>query len=266
MAIPIFQVDSFTDIPFKGNPAGVCLLSENMEDTWMQNVAAEMNLAETAFLLKQKDGWDLRWFTPAAEVELCGHATLAAAHILWELEILPDYADARFHTLSGLLTATRKAGMIQLDFPATPAAPAAPLEELGDALGIDPVYTGKNRFDYLVEASGADEVRNCRPDMRLLAEAIPARGVMITAASDRPEYDFISRFFAPSIGIDEDPVTGSAHCCLGPYWSAKLGKTALTGYQASARGGAVAVRIEGERVLLRGRAVTVIRGELSEEV
>jgi PhzF family phenazine biosynthesis protein len=265
MRAPIFQVDAFTDRPFAGNPAGVCILPEERDDAWLAAVAAEMNLSETAFLRRENAAWRLRWFSPTAEVALCGHATLASAHALWEA----GYADARerlvFHTKSGELSARRLDGAIELDFPAEPAdvlpAPAGLLEALGIAAAR---FTGRNRFDWLVEAGGAAAVRGLAPNLPALALAGGgARGVIVTAASDSPEYDFVSRFFAPAIGIDEDPVTGSAHCCLGPYWGAKLGKTSLVGFQASRRGGVVRVRVEGPRVALGGAAVTILRGELA---
>jgi predicted PhzF superfamily epimerase YddE/YHI9 len=261
MALTIFQVDAFTNRPFTGNPAGVCLLSGERDAGWMQNVASEMNLAETAFLLEQRDGFNLRWFTPATEVELCGHATLASAHILWETGCLGPDAPARFYTLSGLLSARRLGDWIELDFPAEPAAPATPSDDLLRALGVEPGYVGENRFDYLVQVPLEQTVRTMKPDLAVLRE-VTHRGVMVTSLSESPEYDFVSRFFAPAVGIDEDPVTGSAHCCLGPFWGERLAKTELVGYQASARGGIVRVRLGGDRVYLGGQAVTVLRGEL----
>ncbi len=227
----------------------------------MQNVAREMNLSETAFLLKRDDGgYDLRWFTPVYEVDLCGHATLASAHLLWETGALEKNETARFHTLSGLLTATLDGDWIGLDFPSEPANETAPPPGLIEALGIKPLFTGQNRMDYLLEADSAKTLRTMTPDFSLLAKC-KTRGVIVTSRSDSVEYDFISRFFAPSAGIDEDPVTGSAHCCLGPYWSERLGKTELTAYQASARGGVVKVRFNGPRTILSGQAVTVLRAE-----
>lgn len=265
MGIPIFQVDAFTEKPFRGNPAGVCILnrasSEAGDEGWMQNVAAELNLSETAFLYKTEDGYNLRWFTPVLEVDLCGHATLASAHILFTEGYLEAGKQARFHTKSGLLKAKLDGNWTRLDFPAEPASPADAPPELVRSLGVDPEYVGKNRFAYLVEVDSEDTVRGIRPDFALLA-MIPGLGVMVTAKSDSSEYDFCSRFFAPGAGIDEDPVTGSAHCCLGPYWGAKLDKTEMVGYQASARGGMIKVKLAGDRVFLGGRAVTVLRGEL----
>jgi PhzF family phenazine biosynthesis protein len=265
MRAPIFQVDAFTDRPFAGNPAGVCILPEERDDAWLAAVAAEMNLSETAFLRRENAAWRLRWFSPTVEVALCGHATLASAHALWEA----GYADSRerlvFHTKSGELSARRQDGAIELDFPAEPAdarpAPPGLLKALGLAAAR---FTGRNRFDWLVEAGDASAVRGLAPDLPELSRAGgDARGVIVTAASDQPEFDFVSRFFAPATGIDEDPVTGSAHCCLGPYWGAKLGKKALVGFQASRRGGVVRVRDEGPRVALGGTAVTILRGELA---
>jgi PhzF family phenazine biosynthesis protein len=261
MTLAIYQVDAFTDQPFSGNPAGVCLLPEACDPDWMQKVAREMNLSETAFLLKQADGYDLRWFTPTTEVDLCGHATLACAHILWEVGHLEPDQQARFHTKSGLLAARQRGDWIELDFPAEPAEPASPPEELFRSLGIAPGFVGQNRFDYLVEVRLEQTVRSMKPDLRLLRR-VSNRGVIVTSLSTSPKYDFVSRFFAPAVGIDEDPVTGSAHCCLGPFWGRRLGKRELVGYQASARGGTVRVRLGGDRVFLGGQAVTVLRGEL----
>jgi PhzF family phenazine biosynthesis protein len=261
MSRPIFKVDSFTDKPFAGNPAGVCLLDAPRPDPWMQSVAAEMNVAETAFLAPRKDGFGLRWFTPTAEVDLCGHATLASAHILWEEGIVAPDAEARFHTRSGLLTARRARTAIALNFPAEPVAAAEPPPGLASALGIPFTFCGKNRMDYLIEVADESVVRSLVPGPGALA-SMPARGVIVTARASMPKADFVSRFFAPAVAVDEDPVTGSAHCALAPYWGAKLGKTAMTGYQASPRGGWVGVRWNGDRVDLEGRAVTVLRGTL----
>ena len=261
----IYQVDAFTERPFAGNPAGVCILPDPRADAWMQAVAAEMNLSETAFLVRRPDGaFNLRWFTPAVEVALCGHATLAGAHVLWETGALQPDEPARFHTRSGLLTAARRNGWLELDFPATPAPPAEPPSGLGAALGVVPRYVGINVFDYLVEVESEAIVRSLRPDFTALGR-LPVRGVIVTAAAASPEFDFVSRFFAPAVGVNEDPVTGSAHCCLAPFWAGRLGKTAMIAYQASARGGVVRVRLASpgaDRVLLGGQAVTVLVGEL----
>ena len=261
MSQSIIQVDSFASEPFRGNPAAVCLLKRAADESWMQNVALEMNLSETAFLYREGEGYHLRWFTPKCEVEMCGHATLASAHVLYEDGHLPPDATARFYTLSGELRARKVGALIELDFPATPAEEVEPPAGLLEALGAEARFVGMTRFDALVEVGSEQIVREMRPDFGRLA-AIDVRGVAITAPSDSAEYDFVSRFFAPAAGIDEDPVTGSAHCALGPYWQARLGKNELTAFQASARGGEVHVRVEGDRVFLAGRVVTVIRGEL----
>jgi len=257
----ITQVDAFTDTPFGGNPAAVCLLAEPADARWMQQVAREMNLAETAFLHKQEDGFHLRWFTPAVEVDLCGHATLASAHVLWEEGHLRPGEHARFSTRSGRLSATRQGAWIELDFPATPATPADAPAELAQALGVEFAYVGKNQFDYLVEVDSEERLRALKPDMNLL-ERVPVRGVIVTSRSASPEYDFVSRFFAPRAGINEDPATGSSHCTLAPFWVQRLGKSEMAAYQASPRGGVLRVRMNGERVCIGGQAVTVLRGEL----
>jgi len=261
MGVKIFQVDAFTDKPFTGNPAAVCLLAGPRDPSWMQNVAKEMNLSETAFLYRQEDGFNLRWFTPAVEVDLCGHATLASAHILWEIGLLTPQEPARFHTRSGLLTAERQGKEIELNFPATPDEPASVPPGLSEALGVVPKYIGKSRHDYLVEVESEQAVRKVRPDFAKLRE-VPARGIMVTSAANSGSYDFVSRFFAPRVGVDEDPVTGSAHCCLGPFWHRRLGRNEFMAYQASKRGGIMRVRVAGERVNLAGQAITVLRGEL----
>jgi len=258
----IYQVDAFADRPFTGNPAGVCLLARPEPDAWMQSVAAEMNVAETAFLVRREDGsFDLRWFTPAVEVDLCGHATLGAAHLLWEIGAVPAGERARFHTRSGLLTAWRDTDTIRMDFPAEPPVESAAPARLADALGVPLRFAGQNRLDWLVEVADEATVRAVRPDLPALT-SLGTRGVIVTAPSSAEGRDFVSRFFAPGAGIDEDPVTGSAHCALAPYWAAKLGKRALVGYQASPRGGTVWCNVEGDRVLLGGRAVTVLRAKL----
>ncbi|CAN5665205.1 PhzF family phenazine biosynthesis protein [soil metagenome] len=263
MALKLVQVDAFTDQPFRGNPAAVCVLDRARPDEWMAAVAREMNLSETAFLERRGDDWSLRWFTPAAEVALCGHATLASAHVLWEEGIAGAGEPLRFHTLSGALEATQEAAGIVLDFPAEPAtAQAAPVGLL-EALGVGRAEaTARNRFDWLVEVATADDVRRLAPDMAALRR-IETRGVVVTALGDDGEHDFVSRWFGPRVGVDEDPVTGSAHCCLGPWWAGRVGRTDLRGYQASGRGGTVGVRVRGDRVSLIGSAVTVLRGELT---
>jgi len=261
MGQTIYQVDAFTSRAFAGNPAAVCILAAPPPEAWMRDVAREMNLSETAFLVPKEDGFNLRWFTPTVEVELCGHATLASAHILWQTGVLRPDEQARFHTLSGLLTAERKGDWIELDFPAKPEEPTKPWDELVSGLGITPRYVGKSHFDYLVEADSEQTVRSLDPDFTLLKRT-KARGVIVTARAEGEEFDFVSRFFAPGAGVDEDPVTGSAHCVLGPFWAKHLGKTEFVAYQASARGGVVRVRLVGNRVKLGGQAVTVMRGEL----
>jgi PhzF family phenazine biosynthesis protein len=260
--IPLFQVDAFTNRPFAGNPAAVCLLLDReRDDAWMQAVAAEMNLAETAFVQTLADGFSLRWFTPTVEVDLCGHATLAAAHVLWEEGRVRLNEPVRFHTRSGWLTCTRQGDRIDMDFPAESASACNAPAELIRGLGCKPLWVGRNRMDYLVQLASEPDLVALKPDFRLLAQ-VPTRGVIVTATATRTDADFISRFFAPQSGIDEDPVTGSAHCCLGPFWGERLQKRELVGCQASQRGGFVSVTLNGERVLLGGQAVTVLRGEL----
>jgi PhzF family phenazine biosynthesis protein len=262
MAIRIVQVDAFSNRAFAGNPAAVCVLAVAAPEPWMRNVAREMNLSETAFLVPREDGYNLRWFTPAVEVDLCGHATLASAHVLWEDGHLPESRQARFHTRSGLLTADRRGEWIEMDFPAKLAVAAVAPAELLPALGIAGAkFVGKNAFDYLVEVDSEEMVRAMAPDHSALRK-VPVRGVIVTARSSDAEFDFVSRFFAPGSGIDEDPVTGSAHTALGPYWAGILGRSELTAFQASARGGVVRVRVQDDRVLLGGQAVTVMTGEL----
>jgi PhzF family phenazine biosynthesis protein len=260
--VPVFQVDAFAARRFAGNPAAVCLLDAPRDPGWMQQVAAEMNLSETAFVVPRAGGgFDLRWFTPATEVDLCGHATLASAHVLWETARLPMAEVARFETKSGTLTARREDGWIALDFPATPDEPAEAPAGLAEALGCEILYVGRSRFDYLIEVESEDVVRRLRPDHARLC-ALPVRGVMVTSRAAVPGVDFVSRFFAPGSGIDEDPVTGSSHCCLTPFWSRRLGRTSFVAQQLSVRGGELRVALAGDRVTLRGQAVTVLRGEL----
>ncbi len=259
----IYQVDAFAEMAFSGNPAGVCILDKPMSEAWMQSVAMEMNLSETAFPVRRDDGeFDLRWFTSAVEVDLCGHATLATTHILYETGVLKQGDVARYHTRSGALQARQVNGLIELDFPATPPADCENPEQILRALGLDSaLYVGRPRFDYLVEVKSANVVRELAPDFAAL-KAFGVRGVIVTAISNLSDDDFISRFFAPGAGIDEDPVTGSAHCALTPYWAKRLGKDKLRAYQASKRGGRILCTLEGDRVKLAGKAVTVLKGEL----
>lgn len=261
MSQSIYQVDAFAEGPFRGNPAAVCLLERERDHAWMQAVAAEMNLSETAFLRPAGDGWSLRWFTPLVEVKLCGHATLASAHVLYETGTVSGAEPIRFHTHSGVLLARPDEDAITLDFPAQPVHRISPPAGLAAALRVEPDWVGSNGSDLLVELDSARSVRSLQPDLHAL-RAVEARGMIVTAVSDDPRYDFVSRFFAPRVGVDEDPVTGSAHTALAPFWAHRLERTTLTGYQASRRGGTVGVRIRGDRVDLRGRAVTVMRGEL----
>ena len=264
----IHVVDAFTGRPFAGNPAGVCVLAGPADPAWMQRVAMELNLSETAFP-RPLDGdpdadFELRWFTPTVEVALCGHATLAAAHVLYETGAVPADRPIRFRTLrSGVLTVRREGGPLVMDFPACPPERIDPPEGLAEALGASPSWTGRNvQDDILAVLDDAATVRSLTPDMAALGR-YEARGICVTAPD--PAYDFVSRFFAPATGVPEDPVTGSAHCMLGPFWAGRLGRTDLRAHQASARGGDVRVRVRGDRVLLHGEAVTVIEGTLRAE-
>jgi PhzF family phenazine biosynthesis protein len=258
----IVQVDAFTARPFTGNPAAVCVLPAPVPPERMQAIANEMNLAETAFLVRHGDAFELRWFTPTTEVDLCGHATLASAHVLWEDGHLAPGAEARFDTRSGRLTARRFGDWIEMDFPAEPPEPDPPPPGLLDALGVTPLWTGvRARLGYrLIEVADETTVRHVTPDYGALARV--ARGIIVTAPSDSGQADFVSRFFAPALGVDEDPVTGSAHCVLAPFWGERFGETELTAFQVSPRGGVVRVRLAGDRVILGGQAVTILRGEL----
>jgi PhzF family phenazine biosynthesis protein len=261
-ACTFFLVDAFTDRPFAGNPAAVCLLPGPADPGWMQQLARETNVSETAYLHPEGNGWRLRWFTPKTEVELCGHPTLATAHVLWEERLLPAGSTVTFQTLSGELVVSREADWLELDLPALTAEPAAVPAGLLEALGVDTVrFSARSGDDYLLEVESPDVVRGLTPDFRALL-ALPLRSVMPTAA-DSGEYDFVSRFFAPVAGRSEDHVTGFAHCLLGPYWQQRLGKDHLVAYQASERGGTLQVTVKGERVILGGRAVTIVRGELA---
>jgi PhzF family phenazine biosynthesis protein len=256
-----FQVDAFTDRPFGGNPAAVCLLADDADERWMAAMARETNQPATAFVRPDGDGFALRWFSPTAELEFCGHGTLAAAHALWESGRLDRTRQARFRTAAGILGAAWRDGWVELDFPSEPAAPAEAPAGLLHALGVTPRSCGRNRFDYLLELESEAAVRTVVPDLARL-RTVETRGVIVTSRSHGQAYDFVSRFFAPRAGVGEDAVTGSAHCCLGPYWAERLGRDDLIGYQASDRGGTVRVRVRGERVALLGRAVSVRRGAL----
>jgi PhzF family phenazine biosynthesis protein len=261
-----YIVDAFTAEPFAGNPAAVYVLDELPEnkwpgDAWLSRVAREMNQSETAFIVPIANGFDLRWYTPLIEVDLCGHATLAAAHVLWSARAAEETEPIQFSTRSGLLVARRAGELIELDFPLLREDATQPPAGLAESLGVKPVYVGKSRHDLVVQVATEAEVRAARPNFEHLAE-IAIRGVILTAKSDDPAFDFISRFFAPAAGINEDPVTGSAHCCLADFWRKRLGKESFRAYQASTRGGVVHVRISGERAILGGQAVTVARGEL----
>lgn len=261
MSIPMFIIDAFAERGWRGNPAAVCLLDDDRPADWMQTVANEMNLSETAFLRPCEGGFSLRWFTPEVEVDLCGHATLASAHALWTANRISPSTPARFHTRSGWLTATSQADLIRLDFPSMAAEVATPPSILTEALGAPAVWIGFNGMDYLVELEDAAAVRRLSPDLGKLA-TLSGRGAIVTARSDHAEFDFVSRFFAPGAGVSEDPVTGSAHCALAPFWAPRLGKKEMVGFQASRRGGVVHVRLADDRVYLSGRAKMVVRGEL----
>ena len=256
-----FVVDAFTNRPFTGNPAAVVPLDRWRDKVWLQNVAMEMNLSETAFLVPNADGLDLRWFTPKVEVDLCGHATLASAMVLSHLGKLSDGAEVNYSTRSGILKAFHSGTHFQLDFPLKPEEKAAPPIGLIEALHIQPVYIGRNQFDYLVEVDSDMTLRAISPDFKQLS-TVDCRGIIVTARSDDRQFDFVSRFFAPAAGVDEDPVTGSAHCCLAHFWGRRLGKKTLAGFQASRRGGIVSVELRGDRVILGGEAVIIAKGHL----
>jgi len=261
----ITVIDAFAAQPFAGNPAAVCLLDGPREERWMQLVAREMNLAETAFLEREAggDGYHLRWFTPAIEVALCGHATLASAHLLWEKRHLAPEQFARFHTLSGLLTASRQGdGWIQLDLPAETVHPIHPPPGLVESLSVSPVFVGRTPTQFFIQVATEREVRQLQPNFSQLRSVAPGRVIVTSQADSGSDYDIVSRFFAPAVGIDEDPVTGSAHCALGPYWEQRLHKSELRAHQASARGGTLRVKPQGGRVLVSGQAVTVWEGRL----
>ncbi len=262
MPVPMYIVDAFAPEPFTGNSAGVCILEQALPERLMQKVAAELGISETAYVQPlEGNNWSLRWFTPTVEVDLCGHATLATAHVLFESGRVSQGV-VNFHTLSGVLVCRHMGELIEMDFPAEPPQSVDPPPMLIEGLGVRPAWVGKNRWDYIAVCESEDTVRTLRPDLTKLGR-LPVRGVAVTAqASEGAEFDFVSRFFAPQSGIPEDPVTGSAHCGLGPYWSAKLGRNELIGYQASPRTGQVGTRVHAHGVTLSGKAFTVLRGEL----
>ncbi len=262
MPIKIFQVDAFVAGPFSGNPAAVCILDREVDVEWMQNLAMEMKLSETAYVYGLENGYSLRWFTPAIEVHICGHATLASAHVLWEEGYLEESLDAEFSTRSGVLTASNKEDVIELNFPSDPEEETNIPNGLIEGLGVKPLYVGKSSQDYIVEVESEEILRAIAPKFDILRD-MPARGIIVTSVCESDDYDFVSRFFGPASGIDEDPVTGSAHCCLGPYWSKRLDKAEFKAYQASRRGGVVHVSLRDDRVILGGKALTVFRGEVA---
>lgn len=261
----ITQVDAFTNKPFQGNPAAVCILTEPQSSEWMQKVAQEMNLSETAFLVPENDGFNLRWFTPLVEVPLCGHATLASSHVLWSQGYLTPAQIAKFYTKSGILIAKLQDDWIELDFPVNYSQIVTESTELMiDILGVELTSIKSvsiNSLGYLIELESEDLVKKIQPNFQEMKK-LPIGNMIITSISDA-DYDFVSRFFAPELGIDEDPVTGAAHCCLAPFWRDKLQKDEFLAYQASSRGGIVKIRYNGgDRVIISGQAVTVMRGEL----
>lgn len=261
MTHTLFQVDAFTEEPFRGNPAGVCLLKAPESDQWMQALAAEMNLSETAYLLPEGEGWRLRWFTPTTEVDLCGHATLASARVLFERH--PEMRDdpVKFFTRSGELSARWIDGSVELNFPAMSFEPITVIAKLPAILGFQPIGAVYSGDYYLFEALDEVLIHKVHPNIRSL-ETLPMPEVIITAKSEDPDIDFVSRFFAPQLGVDEDPVTGSAHCLLAPYWAKKLGKNELLAYQASARGGYLDLRLVGDRVFIKGESKIIFEADL----
>ena len=258
----MFIVDSFTEEKFKGNPAAVAICNRVITETECRNIAMEMNLSETAFLYKKKESeYDLRWFTPEEEVDLCGHGTLASAHILWEKSYENKESTLSFHTKSGLLTASWDNGWITLDFPGQALNESSGDEALFQSIPGTISKVLEDDLSYIVIMNNENEIKTMTPDFNLLYKT-RKKEVIVTALSENKEYDFVSRFFAPAIGIKEDPVTGSAHCYLAPYWAGILNKKELTGYQASKRGGFVRCTVVGDRVLLKGKACTVLVGEI----
>jgi PhzF family phenazine biosynthesis protein len=263
MTVPLFWVDAFCDHPFSGNPAAVCLLDAPREDAWMQALAGELGLSETAYVQPEGDAFGLRWFTPTMEMSLCGHATLAAAHVLWETRCLSSDVPARFPTLGGLLECQLHGDWIEMDFPAEPVQPFDLLPDLLGGLPEEIVWTGRSRLDFVAELKDEEAVRSMIPDLEAIRK-LDARALIVTAAASTKGLDFVVRCFAPQSGIPEDPATGSAQCTLAPYWSKRLGKSELVSYQASARGAILRAQPRGLRVAISGRAVTVFGGELTE--
>ena len=261
MSISLFQIDAFTSTPFAGNPAGVCLLASPADERWMAAVARETNLPATAFVHPSGNGFGIRWFTATTELKLCGHGTLASAHVLYETGRVQPHDPIRFESRDGALTATVCDGWVELDFPAIPQVRIDPPPGLLEALGVPALYVGKGRLDCIVEVESEAAVRAVKPDLARLRQ-VDTRGAIVTSRSETSERDFVSRFFAPSTGINEDFVTGSAHCCLTPFWAERLGKTSLIAHQLSERGGVLRTRVAGDRVRLAGQAVTVIQGQL----
>ena len=257
----VFIVDTFTNRPYSGNPAAVCIIEKPLVDELMQSIASELNLSETSFLFKENPNYNLRWFTPTTEVDLCGHATLASAHILWETGLSKKNDEIIFSTRGGELSSRKNGPLIEMDFPKLETQHTIIPEELLNQLKMNPVYIGKTRFDYLVEVNDEELVKNYKPKFELI-KRLDSRGLIVTSSAESKDYDFVSRFFAPQVGILEDPVTGSAHCSLGPYWSEKIGKSNLTGFQASERGGYVYVNTLDNKVTLSGNAVTVFKGRI----
>ncbi len=255
-------LNAFTDQAFKGNPAAVCLLSEEKDSGWMQSIAKEMNLPVTAFINRFKNDFYLRWFTPSTEIPICGHGTLASSYYLWEKGFVKKEKPILYHTKSGVLKAQFIDGWVQLEFPSILEEKTIAPDLLLRALGVEPIYVGENKLDYLVEVASENIVRNLKPSIDLIAQ-LPVRGVIVTSHSNSNEFDFVSRFFSPAQGLSEDYVTGSAHCCLGPYWKSKLQKSDFTAYQASERGGILKVKVIDDKVLLSGKAVTVFEGHLT---
>jgi PhzF family phenazine biosynthesis protein len=257
MQLTLFQADAFTDHVFGGNPAAVCPLDTWLPDALMQAIAAENNLAETAFFVPEGDGYRLRWFTPTLEIDLCGHATLATAHIIWQhLGYVGD--EIRFYTRSGCLPVTRRAAGYTLDFPSRPPVAVVPSDDLLQAIGQQPVWAGRSR-DYLVLLDSEAAVRALRPDLVAVAR-LDAIGLIVTAPGE--QVDFVSRFFGPQAGVPEDPVTGSAHSTLIPFWAERLGKTQLEAWQVSQRGGVLHCELIGDRVRMTGQAVTYMKADI----